>query len=642
MSPNSKTDEDQKKLNQRNKFRFLFLALLIVVPFEILSLFSIHVPLWIELPIFITFIIIFGRDVFKSGIQSLFYLNFSNINLLMTIAITGAIYLQEFEEATIIVVLFALGNALEDFGVERSQTALQELVNKTPKSALLKGKEEKTPIEKIKLNDVLIIKPGDYIALDGKIIKGNSLIDEAAITGEPLPKNKYEGDMVYAGTVNTQGYLEVQVTKEAKDTTLAKIINLTFESGEKKSHSQKFIETFANYYTPAVMIIAVLIVIVPVFIFKQPFDPWFTEALTLLLISCPCALVISTPISVFSAIGNATKKGVLIKGGRFLEEMGKIKAIAFDKTRTLTKGLPIVSDVVPFNGVSNADLLACVAGIESLSEHPLAKSIINKAKQDNLFPHTFTNFKSVMGKGVTGECTVCVDKHHCLGSLRFITQEHTVGQEVVRQVESFEKQGKTTIVVSDGNKVTGVISITDEIREEAKFTIKGLFTINVKPIILTGDNKTSARYVGEQIGIQDIRAELLPQQKVEEISKLIKEYKNVAMLGDGVNDAPALATSSVGIAMGAIGSDVAIENADIALMNNNLTLIPYLIMLGKKTVATIQINTVLAVVVKFVFIFLALFGRSNLTLAIFADVGVTILVVFNSLRLFNYDYGKGI
>lgn len=642
MAQDLNSDKEQKTLNQRNKFRFLFLALLIVVPFEILSLLSIHVPLWIELPIFLTVIFIFGRDVFKSGIQSLLHLNFSNINLLMTIAIIGAMYLQEFEEATIIVVLFALGNALEDYGIERSQTALQELVDKTPKSALLKGKKEKIPIEEIKINDILIIKPGDYIPLDGKIITGNSLIDETAITGEPLPKNKYIGDTVFAGTVNTQGYLEVQVTKEAKDTTLAKIINLTYSSAEKKSRSQKFIETFAKYYTPSVMVLAILLVVVPVFVLGQPFNKWFTEALTLLLISCPCALVISTPISIFSAIGNATKKGVLIKGGRFLEEMGKIKAIALDKTRTLTKGLPIVSDIVPFNGVSKQDLLACVSGIEALSEHPLAKSIVDRAKQENLLPHSFTNFKAVMGKGVTGECTVCVDKHHCLGSLRFITQEHKVGQEVVRQVEAFEKQGKSTIVVSDGNKVTGVISITDEIRHEAKAMVQELFDRQVTPVILTGDNRTAAHYVAQQVGIQEIKAELLPDQKVAELSKLISAHKNVAMVGDGVNDAPALATASVGIAMGAIGSDVAIENADIALMNNNLMLIPFLIELGKKTVSTIQINTTLAVIVKFIFLILALLGRGNLTLAIFADVGVTILVVFNSLRIFNFKYGKGI
>lgn len=623
-------------MNVNNKLLWLLLALFIVIPFEILSFVNVHLPLWIELPLFLTLIIIFGRNVFKSGIESLFHFNFSNINLLMTIAISGAMYLQQFEEAVIIVILFALGNALEDYGIERSQTALEELVNKTPKSATVKGKEEKVPVENIKVGDILIIKPGDHIPLDGEVTEGSSLVDETSITGEPLPKNKYKTDLVYAGTVNGQGYLEVRVTKEAKDTTLSKIIDLTYQAAEKKSHSQKFIEQFAQYYTPAVIVIALLLVIIPVVFLKQPFDKWFIEALTLLLISCPCALVISTPVTIFSAIGNATKKGILIKGGKYLEEIGKIRVIAFDKTRTLTKGEPIISDIIPFNGVSKEELLACIAGMEILSEHPVAKSIVNTAKQNNLNPHEFTNFQAIMGKGVTAECTVCVDKHHCLGTLKFITEEHNVGEEIVKQVETFEKEGKTTVVVSDNKKVNGVISIIDAIRPESKPTISKLSQMNITPIILTGDNTSSAQYVGRQIGISNIRAELLPDQKVEELSKLIKTYKYAAMVGDGVNDSPALATASVGIAMGAIGSDVAVENADIALMNNNLTLIPHLVRLGKMASSTIQFNIILAIIVKFIFLFLAVTGRSNLALAIFADVGVTVFVVLNSLRLYGY------
>lgn len=628
--------EKQIKVPQKNKFRWLILALFIVVPFEILSLRSIHFPLWFELPLFLGLIIVFGRGVFKSGIQSLLNLNFSDINLLMTIAITGAVYLQEFEEAVIIVVLFALGNALEDFGIERSQDALKELVNKTPKSASLKGREGKIPIEDIQVGDIVIVKPGDYIPLDGEVVKGHSLVDETTITGEPLPKNKHEGNTVFAGTVNGQGYLEIKVTKQAQDTTLSKIIDLTYQSAEKKSQSQKFIEIFAQYYTPAVMIVAGLVVVIPVFVFNQPFNRWFNEALTILIISCPCALVISTPITVFSAIGNATKKGILIKGGKFLEEMGKIKAIAFDKTRTLTKGEPVVSDIVPFNGVSKEELLACMSGLEVLSEHPIAKSIVDRAKEDKLSPHEFSKFQATMGKGVTGECNVCLDKHHCLGTLKFITEEHKVGEEVVKQVEQFEQEGKTTIVITDNKKVNGVVSITDAIRPESKPAIDSLLQQHIAVVMLTGDNASSAQYVGRQVGVSDIRAELLPDQKVKELAKLIKTYKNVAMIGDGVNDSPALATASVGIAMGAVGSDVAIENADIALMNNNLNLIPYLHRLGRQAVTTIQFNTTIAILVKAIFLALAVVGRGNLALAIFADVGVTVLVVMNSLRLFKF------
>ncbi|MCL4382331.1 MAG: cadmium-translocating P-type ATPase [Patescibacteria group bacterium] len=632
--------EKYRELLQNKKFKYLLLAFLIVLPFEILSFFSTHLPKWVELPLFITLIIIFGRAVFTSGIRSLLHLRFSDINLLMTIAIAGAVYLQEWEEAVIIVVLFALGNALEDFGIEQSQSALKELVDNTPKTAQVKGKTGKTSVKEIGIGDVIIVKPGDQIPLDGKVIMGMSLVDEATITGEPLPKNKHEGDFVYAGTINGNGYMEIQVTKTAEDSTLSKIIDLTYSSAEKKSHSQKFIEKFASYYTPFVIVAAFLLVLVPVGFLGEPFTPWFTQSLTLLIIACPCALVISTPITIFSAIGNATKKGVIIKGGRFVEELGKIRAIAFDKTRTLTKGEPVVSDIVPFNGFTQMDVLACASGIESFSEHPLALSVIEEAKKHNLNPHQFTKFEAVSGKGLRGDCLVCTDKHHCMGNIKFITEEHAVEDEVIQQVEAFEKQGKTTVIMSDNKKVTGVIGITDEIREDSKLMINALTRMKIKPVILTGDNESSAFFVAEQIGIKQVRAELLPDQKVAELSKLISQYKHVGMVGDGVNDAPSLVTAPVGIAMGAIGSDVAIENADVALMNNNMTLIPFLVELGRKSVQKIRYNTATAIGVKLLFLSLALAGKSSLVLAIFADVGVTVLVVVNSLRLFNFGQKK--
>ncbi len=623
-------------LLQNTKFRFLLLGLLIVVPFEILSILSIHMPPWIELPLFLTLIIAFGHAVFLSGLQSIVKFNFSNINLLMTVAIIGAMYLGELEEAVIIVVLFSLGETLEKYGIQRSQQALRALIDKAPKSALLKATNEKVPIESVEVGSIVIIKPGDQIPLDGIVTEGSSLIDEAAITGEPLPKNKRIGDTVFAGTHNGQGYLEVRVTKIAKDTTLAKIIDLTYKSAEKKSQSQQFIESFSRYYTPAVMGIAVLIVVIPVVFLGKPFTPWFTQALTLLLISCPCALVISTPIAVFSAIGNATRKGVLVKGGKFIEEMGKLKAIAIDKTRTLTKGEAVVSDIVPFNGYTENDVLACAAGMEAFSEHPIALSILQKAKEKGLAHHPFQNFQAVAGKGLRGECTVCTDKHHCMGSLRFITEEHSTEEKVLQKVSEFENQGKTTIVMSDQKTVKGVIGVTDEIRPESKQLINELKALGIKPVMLTGDNKASAWFVAEKVGIEEVKAELLPDEKVKELSRLLEQYKYVAMVGDGVNDAPALATASVGIAMGAIGSDLAIENADIALMNNNLAVLPFLVKLGKKTVETVRFNVTAAVGVKLLFLVLAVTGWSSLALAIFADVGMTLLVVVNSLRLYRF------
>ena len=627
---------DWKELLTNNKFRWLILTLLVVAPFEVLSLFSIHFPLWVEFPLFLAITIFFGKGVFLSGFRSLFKLDFSNINLLMTIAVFGAIYLRQFEEAVIIVVLFALGETLEEYGIERSQTALKNLTEKFPKTARIKSHEEEVPIENVQVGKVMIIKPGDQIPLDGVILAGNSLIDESTITGEPLPVSKHLGDVVYAGTVNTSGYIEVEVTKKAQDTTLSKIIELTYKSAEQKSRSQRFIEKFATVYTPGIVLTSIFLVVIPVLLLEKPFTPWFIQALTLLIISCPCALVISTPVAIFSAIGNATQKGMIIKGGRFLEEMGKVKAIAFDKTRTLTKGEPVVSDIIPFNNFTAEEVVACAAGMEAFSEHPIARSIVAKAEDQKAEIHPFEDFQSLPGKGLKGECTVCYDKHHCLGNLKFVTEEYEVNEDVIKKVEEFEAQGKTIIVSCSDKQVKGVIGVTDEIREESKSMVDSLLKMGIIPVILTGDNRASAGFVASQLGIQNFKAELLPDRKVEEIRKLLNQYKHVAMVGDGVNDAPALATSSVGVAMGAIGSDVAIENADIALMSNDLNLIPYLIDLGRKCVQKIRFNIAAAVTVKFLFLGLAIGGLSNLALAIFADVGVTILVILNSLRLYAY------
>ncbi|MES2437002.1 MAG: cation-translocating P-type ATPase [Patescibacteria group bacterium] len=626
-----------KEIIKNKKFIFLLSALVLVIPFEILSFMDIYLPDAVEIPFFIILIAIIGRKVFYKGVKSLLKLKFSSINLLMTIAVFGAVYLQQFAEAAIIVILFSLGEALENFGIDKSKSALQELINKNPKSVQLKGKEEKTAIEEVKIGDVFIVKHGDHIALDGEIISGESLLDESSITGEPLPKSKFIGDLVYSGSVNGEGYLEVKVTKEAKDTTLSKIIKLTYEAAAKKSESQQFIDKFAKYYTPAIMLIAFLVFFVPVVLMGQDFTKWFTEALTLLIISCPCALVISTPVGVFSAIGNATKKGILIKGGKFLEEMGRIQAIAFDKTRTLTIGEPVVSDVIALKGHTQEGVLSCIAGLEAFSEHPVSRSITQKAKELGLDAHAFSNFKAVAGKGVKGTCMVCTNAEHTVGNLKFLTDEkHPISDEVINHVQSLESQGKTAIVVSDGNDISGVIGVTDEIRSESAGIIQSLKQLNIIPVILTGDNLSSAQYVAQQVGIDEIHASLLPEEKVNELKKLEEKYKSVAMVGDGVNDAPSLAQASVGIAMGAVGSDVAIENADIALMNDKLSLISYIIAVSRKMNRIIKFNIIAAVATKVLFLVLAVTGHSNLALAIFADVGVTVFVILNALRLYSY------
>jgi len=625
-----------KDLLQNRKIRWLLAALAVVAPLEFLSLFDLHLPPWAQILLVTALAFFFGRGLLLSGVRSLLRLDFSNMNLLMTIAIGGALYLGHWEEAAVIIVLFALGETLEDFGITKSQAALQELVEKAPKTAQLKGREGKLAVELVEVGERVIVKPGDQIPLDGEVSEGTSLVDEAAITGEPLPRSKFPGDPVFAGTINGSGYLEIRVTRRARDTTLSKIIQLTYQSAERKSQSQRFIEKFAGFYTPSVVAASFLLVLIPVALLGKPFDPWFIQSLTLLIISCPCALVISTPVTIFSAIGNATQRGALIKGGRFIEEMGRLKAIAFDKTRTLTRGQPAVSEVHTFNDLSPEEVLACAAGIETFSEHPIARSILVRAEAQNVEPHPFENFEAVSGKGLKGECMVCFDSHQCLGNIRFVTEEHRAGEEVLKKVEELERQGKTAIVISDHKRVKGVIGVTDEIRPESKPVVENLLSMGIMPVILTGDNRSSARFVADQLGIDRTHAELLPHQKVEELNRLLQEYGHVAMVGDGVNDAPALASASVGIVMGAIGSDVAIENADIALMNDNLAILPYLVKLGRRAAAKIRFNIVCAVLIKFLFLSLALSGMSSLVLAIFADVGVTVLVVLNGLQLYGY------
>ncbi len=556
----------------------------------------------------------------------------------MTIAVAGAFYLRQFEEAVIIVVLFAIGESLEEYGIKRSKKSLASLVEKTPKTALLKKESSEIDIEELETGDIIIVKPGDAIPMDGNITYGNSLVDESSITGEPIPKNKYESDPVYAGTVNGNGYLEIEITGKAKDNTLSKIIDLTYKAAGKKISSQRFIERFAKFYTPSVIGAAMLLVVIPVFILGNSFDYWFNQALTLLIISCPCALVISTPVTVFSALGNATKNGVLIKGGKFLEDMGRIRAIAFDKTRTLTHGIPEVSDIITFNGFKKEDVLACAAGLEVFSEHPIAGSLIKKAKELGIDTHRFNNFKSVAGKGIKGECTVCDNSTHSLGNLKFIMEQQDIemDEKILRKIEDLERQGKTVVVMSEHRTIKGIIAISDTIRKEAYRISEDLKKLKIRPVILTGDTASAASFIGSSLNINEIKASLLPQEKAEEIERLKGKYKYVAMLGDGVNDAPALASASVGISMGSVGSDIAIENSDIALMNDNLEALPYLVRLGRKSSRVIIFNITSAVVIKFIVLILATLGLSNLALAIFADVGVTIFVILNGLRLFGF------
>lgn len=625
-----------KSLFKDKKFVALIAAVALVVALEIFSLVGIHVPMPFAPFVFGAFILGVGYRVVWKGMKALVTLRFSSINLLMLIAVIGAFYLREYPEAAVVIVLYVLGERLEDIGIEQSKSALDELVSKSPKTAIIKTIGEAVEIDTIPIGTIIAIKPGDLIPLDGKITSGETAIDEATITGEPIAKDKHPGDQVFAGTLNKSGYIEVETTKLSSDTTFAKIIKLTFEAQANKADTQKFIQKFARIYTPSIIVLATGLLLIPVFLFKQDFNHWLQQAITLLVIACPCALVISTPVAIFAAIGNASTKGALVKGGKFIESLARIRAIALDKTRTITFGNPIVSDVIPLNGTPREELLACTAGAEIFSEHPLAQAVVDASRREGFEPHRTESFKSIAGKGATAKCLVCEDETIYLGKLSYIHESQPSDTNAEKIVQQLSGDGKTSVVVSFGKGVAGVIGLTDEIKPDSAEAIKQLRALGVEPVMLTGDSEHAGKFVANKVGISKVYGGLMPDDKAEQIKKLRAEYGSVGMVGDGINDAPALAISSVGIAMGAAGSDAAIESANIALMNDKLSLIPFLIRLSRATLLRIRINTFGAITVKIAFVALAVSGYSNLVMAIAADVGVTLLVIILSLRLLRF------
>lgn len=624
-------------MQYHSKFVWLIFASFIVTILEFLSLTNIQLPRQIEIPFFLILILSVGYQNLWEGLWALITFNFKSINSLMLIAVIGAWHLGQYEEAAVVIVLYALAEKLEEIGTEKSQAALNILIEKMPKFVLLKDQNKQISLNEVKIGDIILVKPGEMIALDGKVTAGISFVDESSITGEPIPQEKFVGDLVYAGTLNKHGYLEIEVLKTLQNTTFAKIKDITLQALTVKAPTQKFIEKFSQFYTPFVIILALIWILIPTLFWGQSLDFWLAKSLSLLVIACPCALVISIPVSIYSALGNASKQGALIKSGKCLEAIGQIKAIALDKTRTLTYGKPIVSDVIPYGQSSKEHLLECAAGIEIFSEHPLAQSIVEAAKKDNLSLHLVEKFQSIIGKGVQADCLVCTNKHHCLGKLPFILEEHTVPQSILDEVESLLKQGKTVVIVATHKEIEGIIALIDEIRPESRQLIQDLKELNIQPILLTGDHIAPAQMVANYLRIQEVRAELLPEDKAKIIKELLEKYQTVAMVGDGINDAPALALATIGITIGSIGSDTAIETASVVILNNQLGVIPFLIKLGKKTIQVIRFNVTLALTVKFIVIVLALIGISNLALAIFADVGVTLIVILMSLRLFNWQ-----
>ncbi|OYX52991.1 hypothetical protein B7Y92_04310 [Candidatus Saccharibacteria bacterium 32-50-13] len=574
-----------------------------------------------------------GTPVAISAVRKLLKRKIS-ISLLVTIAALGALYLGQFAEAAAVMFFFALAEAFEEFGEARSQKAVAALLKSAPKIARLQDGRE-VPVEKVKEGEIVKVRPGDMVPLDGVVVDGESSVDEATITGESVPKEKYKGEAVYAGTLNQSGYLEVKVTKTAANSTLQKIVTLISEAQKSRPEMQEFLDKFASYYIPAAIGLALLVAVVPPVFFGEPFSDWFTKALILLVLACPDALVVSAPVAVAAAIGGASRRGVLIKGGRFLEVLSKTRAIAFDKTKTLTVGTPVVAEVVLLHDATEEDVIGDAAGIEKFSSHPLAKAIEDYAKQKGIKPHKMDKFKNVAGRGGNANCMVCGDKEHAIGNLQHIGVSAETCEHVLPEVERLEGMGMTAVLVSEGKKVIGIIGITDELRNDSKGVIDALNKLRVTPVMLTGDNQRAANYIAEKVGISEAYGALLPEQKAELIDKLQARYQRVAMVGDGVNDAPSLARADVGIAMGGGGSDVAIETADVTLMNDAIGTIPYLLDVGQQTFRVVRQNVYGSIIVKGVILVLGIAGVIGLSLAVAADAVMAVLVVLNGLRLFD-------
>ncbi len=620
----------QKPAFWRENRSQLIAAVLIVLAF-VSQLTMMGEPNFLTASLFIAAIIIGGYALFIEGIKDLIKFDFSMATL-MTIAIIGAALIGDFAEGAIVVILFAISETLERYAADRARQSISSLVKVAPKVATIRRNdlEQTIAVQDIQINDVMLIMPGQKIAMDGIVIKGESTVNQASITGEALPVDKQLSDEVFAGTLNEAGYLEVQVTKRAADTTLAKIIQLVEAAQGERAPAQAFVDKFAKIYTPFIILLATLIVILPPLFFGGDWQRWFYQGLSVLVVGCPCSLVISTPVSIVSAIGNAARHGVLVKGGIYLEEMGKLQAIAFDKTGTLTEGKPTVTDFVVLDDQFEAtDLLQKISALEIYSQHPLASAIVALSQKRGIdaTPISIENFKSLTGRGVQGDIYGIT---YLIGSPTLFVSDSKI--DTIKQ--DFHRKSKTVIYFGTSDQVLAVIGLQDAVRQTSRQTIQALQTLGVKEtVMLTGDNQATADQIGREVGVSAVKANLMPADKLKEIQALQATFGRVAMIGDGVNDAPALAMANVGIAMGVAGTDTALETADITLMGDDLARLPFIVRLSRSTLRTIKQNITFSLALKVIALLLVIPGWLTLWIAILADMGATILVTLNGIRL---------
>lgn len=607
-------------------------------------------PGWVASGLQIGALLLAGWPIARSGVVNLWVNHTFNINFLMTLAGIGAVVIGEYAEAAAMILLFDLAEALEGFTNERARGTLSQLTALAPSHALRlgEGEERLVPVESLTLGDRILVRAGDRIPVDGVIVSGESDVNQAPITGESIPVWKEPGAEVYSGTVNGNGQLIVEVTHLAADSTLSRIIEMVTEAQSRQSKSQKFIDQFARYYTPAMVVLAVLVAAVPPLLFDAPFlnladgtRGWLHRALTLLVIGCPCALVISTPVTMVAGLTRAAKEGVLFKGGIFMEQLSRVGAFALDKTGTLTHGEPevVVSrdlDCVGEVGCAACDdMIALAYALEQHSSHPLAQAIVAEAERRQVqgrYPAA-ENLKTRSGQGLEG---VVNGQWMTIGSLRLFENEHHIPPEVHAWVDQAEAEGKTAMLLCDGDHVRGFIAVADTLRDDSQTVVRALNNLGKHTVMLTGDNATVAAVVGQTLGLGDVRSNLLPGDKQEAVAALREQYGSVAMVGDGINDAPALASADIGIAMGGSGSAQAMETADVVLMADDIQKLPFAVRLSAFANRLIRQNIVFSLASKLLVAVIALLGYAPLWMAVLADMGVSLLVTFNGLRALRF------
>lgn len=603
------------------------------------------IPGWLVIGLQIGALVLAGWPIAKSGLVNLWVNHTFNINFLMTIAGIGAVVIGEYAEAASLILLFDLAEALEAFTNARARGALSQLTALTPTHALRleKGHEDLVPVEKLAIGDRILVRPGDRIPLDGVILEGQSGINQAPITGESLPVWKNAGEEVFSGTVNGSGQLIIEVTRLVADSTLHRIIEMVTEAQSRQSQSQKFIDKFAQYYTPAMVVLAVLMATLPPLFLGEPFlntpetRGWLHRALVLLVISCPCALVISTPVTMVASLTKAAREGVLFKGGVFVESLSRMKAFAFDKTGTLTHGQPRVVESKDLNcqGASACDacddMLALAYALERHSTHPLSQAIVEEAEKRGV-TDCYPAATELIARGGLGLEGTVDGRRMTIGSRRLFQEEHNIPPIVDAWVEAAESEGQTAMLLCDGQGVRGFIAVADTPRGDAHQVVTALNAMGAYTVMLTGDNASVANVVGRTVGLTDVRAGLLPGDKQQAVAKLREEHGSVAMVGDGINDAPALASADLGIAMGGGGSAQAMETADVVLMADSIDKLPFAVQLSRFANRLIRQNILFSLGSKLLVAVIAFLGYAPLWLAVLADMGVSLLVTLNGLR----------